>query len=66
MNREIGEIFHDGKRKVVCVQTMWASCSGCLYDKEDMRMCNKINIRGYCTSKQRSDNKNVIFKKVDN
>lgn len=60
--KPIGEIFKYRNVKLLVVEN--ATCEGCFfYNKEGC--LNSMKITGYCSYFIRNDNKNVIFKRID-
>lgn len=64
IERKVGEIFKcQSGKTVMCVSATNDFCKGCVYAK-DLR-CGQDKTLGRCSASMRSDNKRVIFIKVE-
>lgn len=61
----IGETFQYGLVKLKVVECESNSCEGCFFDCRKYECDYNEHFIGSCFSKQREDNKNVIFVKIE-
>ena len=67
--RKVGEVFNDSKgNKIEVVRTNLQDgriccCDGCFYD--NLPICENIELIGFCSYQDRTDNQDIIFKEVN-
>ena len=67
--RKVGEVFNDSKgNKIEVVRTNLQDshiccCDGCIYD--NLPICENIELIGFCSYQDRTDNQDIIFKEVN-
>lgn len=60
--RPVGEIFKHYNKKLQVVEN--DTCIGCYFNNNESCISYTMN-EGYCGDQLRDDNKNVIFKQID-
>lgn len=60
--KAVGEVFRYGRVILQVVEN--ETCKGCYFEVNRMCFCKK-RYTGFCGCFRRNDNKNVIFKRID-